>query len=258
MELRKLFAYRVDFWFQFLGSTIINFIIAYFLWQAIFEAQGITSLKGMSFSYMIFYSLITPLISRLIGNEGFGDIASDIYHGSLNKYLLYPLSFLNYAYFAKSIKMLFGYLQVFIILVLYLFFFSIPKEINFSAFNFILFVFNIFLAFNFFFLIGACIEMLAFWADNVWSLMVMLRVTVGLLGGLFFPLTLFPEKIVVILKFLPFPYLVFYPFKILVGQLSPLIWAKGMGILLVWTIFQLLFTKFIWAKGNHQYTGVGI
>ena len=96
MELRRVLAYRFDFWVQFVGTVVIQMTVAWFLWSAVFEAAGNRSVAGYNFDQIMFYYLLVPLIDRV--NRGFDNfqLSREIYDGSLTRYLLYTVSFFWY------------------------------------------------------------------------------------------------------------------------------------------------------------------
>ena len=70
------------------------------------------------------------------------------------------------------------------------------------------------------FLILNVVEMTAFWADNVWSLSVMTRNIISVFGGYIIPISMYPPWSQPLLKFLPFQYLIGFPVKTMMGQVS--------------------------------------
>jgi ABC-2 type transport system permease protein len=66
-----------------------------------------------------------------------------------------------------------------------------------------------------------------------------------------------PTPLFTIAQFSPFTYLIYFPVKVYLGQLSPLQIILGMGIAFGWIILLYLFTKFIWKKGLKEYTAQG-
>lgn len=65
-ELRKIFAFRVDFWITFLGQVVIQLSIARALWQSIFEASGKEVMEGFTLPMMTLYFLIVPIGNRIL------------------------------------------------------------------------------------------------------------------------------------------------------------------------------------------------
>jgi len=108
------------------------------------------------------------------------------------------------------------------------------------------------------FLITFPIQLIAFWADNVWSLMVMHRFASALLGGMLAPLAFFPESAQRALEALPFRYLFAFPVETLLGRVSPAEWAAGMAIAMGWCGVMAMIGRAVWRRGTLQYTGVGI
>ena len=108
------------------------------------------------------------------------------------------------------------------------------------------------------YLINFPIQAVAFWADNVWSLLVAERFIISLLGGLMLPLDFFPEWARAVLVWLPFPYLFSVPVRTLLGQVGVAEWAAGLAILAAWCGIAALAGRWVWRRGDLQYTGVGI
>ncbi len=258
MELRKLITYRADFWVNFFGQTLFSLTIAYFLWTSVFESSQSTIMNGFTIQGMIFYYLIVPLIFRIQQGQGIGFISREIYDGSLNKYLLYPINlfrFKNATYFAHSA---FYLLQLFLILVIYNFFFYNPEIYHFSFFNIVIFIVIMTIAaLSFFYLFSIC-EFTAFWFDNIWSLGVILRFMTSFLGGALIPLNFFPQWSQEVLKFTPFPYLIDFPMKALLGTLSPTQLIFNFCISIFWLFFFKFLSQRVWEKGKFVYSGVGI
>jgi len=258
MELRKIITYRADFWVNFIGQTIFSIIISYYLWQAIFASQGATSMKGFSLDKIIFYYLMVPIISRIQQGEMIGSISREIYDGSLNKFLLYPMNFYKYkitTYFAHST---FYYVQLWLIAFVYFLFFHRGESFNLSISNTLIFTFVISISTLTYFMLHSITELIAFWADNIWSLGVITRFIVRFLGGALIPLAFFPEWAVSLLYYTPFPYLIHFPMKVLFGEIEYSMILQNTFILIFWTIFFYIISKVIWNKGKYSYTGVGI
>ena len=108
------------------------------------------------------------------------------------------------------------------------------------------------------FLLRFTVMLVAFWADNVWSLNVMLRFLSELLGGLMLPLSLFPQWAQDVLMWTPFPYLFYVPVMTLLGEVGAAEWAFGMLVTVVWTAVMAGVALAVWWRGRLSYTGVGI
>lgn len=258
IEIRKAIAYRTDFWLQFIMSVFANVATAYFLWKAIFAYNNTNTMRGYSFSGLMLYYFMVPVISRMINGPGLGMIAHEIYDGSLTRYLIYPISFFKYKYTQYLANTVIFFLQLILGIIIFALLFGIPSDVTLSVSSFFLGIFAVLAAGFLAFSISTLLEMVAFWADNVWSLLIMVRFAVGLLGGAMIPIAFFPENIQIILNYLPFRYLAAFPINSFIGKISFLQWQQGMVIILLWSTICTTLAVFVWNRGKYRYTGVGI
>jgi len=258
MELRKILAYRSDFWLSFLGQTFIQLFVGRALWQSVFEASNVTEMNGMNIDTLTLYYLIAPIGTRILTGENIGFISREIYEGSFTKYLIYPLSFFSYKSITYLTYSLFYSIQLLILYILYSLFYyhSLP---DFTHFGFAIAGTLTFLIASVASMsIAMSIELLALWVDNTWSLMVGFRFFMHFLGGAFIPLVFFPEWANKALEWTPFPYFVNFPIQTFMGNISLHDWIKQASVLLLWVLVCATISKLIWKRGQYQYTGVGI
>lgn len=257
LELRRRMAYRSEFWFKFLGVLFANLAAAYFLWKAVFAVRGAEALGGFTLSGMVLYYLIVPLIEGISRPQEQGFLSFSIYDGTLSRYLVYPVSFFPYQYVVSLATATMAVFQMCLVLGIYALVTDFPPEMVITPTTLFLGICTAFAASLLNFILVSIVEMAAFWAENVWSLSVMLMFSVRLLGGAMLPLTLFPEAMQRIIMATPFPYMVFFPIQALTGKLSMLEWSRGMGVLIAWTLALSLLNWVIWRRGNLRFTGVG-
>lgn len=258
LELRKVLAYRVDFWIQFLGAFLVQFAVAYYLWNSIFEAGGLTGIGGYTFQTLMLYYVLAPLVGRAVrGNEA-GDAAQDIYDGSLTRYLIYPVSYLAFRFTADLAHTALFLTQCLVALLLFSWLYPEAGISAISGQSWGMTLGAIVVGTALHFMMITFIELVAFWADNVWSLVVIERFITGLLGGSMLPLSLFPDAVRVVLEWLPFRFLISFPVQCCMGQVTPEAWGVGMLTALGWTgIFWIGF-RLLWWRGLLRYTGVGM
>ncbi len=258
MELRRILTYRMDFWIQFVGSLLAQFGVAWFLWKAIYTHGDLNHVGPFSFSGMMLYYLAAPLVGKIIQSSEIGHMSEDIYSGTLNRYLLYPVSFFRYKLAAGMAQSAVFALQFMLVLAVVAAVAGVPEEFHLSAGGMLGAALAILLGGYLHFVMISAIELSAFWADNVWSLVVITRFLTGLLGGAMIPLALFPDWAVRSLHLLPFPYFVSFPVETLFGMQSPARWAAGMITMALWAVGGTLLYRALWRSGQLQYTGVGI
>lgn len=258
LELRKLLSYRVDFWLQLFGAVATELVLAYFLWQAMFASRGVSEMGGYSFRGMMLYYLLVPLVARMIRGEDARFLSDDIYEGGLTRYLVYPISFLQYKYVSLLVFSFISALQLLIAIGVFAAFFGIPPEIHLGALSIVQGLGASLAGTVLYFFMGGSIEMLSFWQDSVWSLMAMMRMTMVLLGGGMIPLSLFPERVRGVLEWLPFNYIISFPIRCFLGQVSAMEWLHGLVMIGAWAFVFSRIAGFIWNRGTRQYSGVGL
>ncbi len=258
MEWRKAFSYRVHFWINFLGDVLVQFGVAYFLWTAVYAYSENKLLGGFSYSAILLYSLCVPMIGKIVKGNEIGLISQEIYDGGLNRYLVYPISFFKFKYSQRLAESLLFLVQFGLMIVLYQVFWESPTDLLLSWQNSLRGLVVLGLAGVLFFFVNCIVELIAFWAEHIWSLMIMLRFVTNFLGGAMLPLSFFPEKWASILEWFPFYYLVGFPINTFLGRLSAGEWERGIVILLGWILVSGALAKVIWKKGVKQYTGIGI
>ena len=256
-EMKKVFSYRVNFWLQYVFQLIAEIGVAYFLWTAIFVSTGSDNIGGYDLAGMINYYVFVALLGRLIrGREAFS-VSTDIYEGGLTKFLVFPA---NYFFFKLTEHLAFMTLSLFQLLLgllcfILIFDFNASAFLTFSGLTMGLGLGV--LASLFYFALLCTIELVAFWADNVWSLTVMTRFILGFFGGLLLPITLFPEWAQDLLYYTPFPAMASMPIRLLTGELGFNEFLSGVLTLSVWSIPLALIMFLVWRRGIYQYTGVG-
>lgn len=256
LELRKLFSYRVDFWVHFLAGPSIHLFVAYFIWKTIFEFKNIDQMGGYTFQSMMLYYLVIAFINNGTHPQRNDSISHEIYEGTLTRYLIYPLSFFGYKFSQQLAHLSLTLGQLFIVLAGASLFLNIHLSFTFS--QIILFLLFVFISMTLSFLIGSILDLIAFWADQVWSLLILFQFSVTFLGGGALPLSIFPEWAQEILYYLPFAAILSIPANIFVGIPPGIDLFHSFFISLSWILFLMVIQNALWKKGLRHYSGVGI
>jgi len=259
VEARKAMSYRADFWVNVILSFFAQLGVMWYLWQAIFATTGQATIGGWDLPAMLRYYILVILAGKLVrGQEMMAGLSQDIYDGGLSRYLLYPASYWAFKY-AQHLGSLLPSLVQFL-----LFFLCLPLlpggvgDFHPGAAALLMGALAMALGNLLYWLLQLPLQAVAFWADNVWSLGVLLRFISGLLGGAMLPLDLFPDSARRVLEWLPFAYLFDLPVRALMGQLDPAAWLKGMAICAGWCLALYVVSGKLWRSGERGYTGVGI
>jgi len=259
MEARKRMSYRADFWINSVVGILVNFSVFWFLTHAMFAASDRPTLAGFTPRGMVLYYVFVILMAKVVqSNEMEMGIAQDIYEGHLNRYLLYPVPYVAVKWAEQGGWLAPQMIQLCVFGILGPLVVGIPPEIHISFASVAMSLVSLILANLLHYLLIFPIHAVAFWADNVWSLVVAERLAISLLGGLLFPLALFPESARALLVWLPFPYLFSVPARVLMGEIGLAEWAAGLAIAVAWCGVAAAVGRWVWRRGDLQYTGVGI
>jgi ABC-2 type transport system permease protein len=258
MELRRLTAYRVDFWLKFLATLGANVAIAWYLWKAVFESLGVATMEGYSFTGLVLYYVLVPLVEAIARGYEPNETAQDIYQGGLTRYLVYPIPYFPAEYVRAAAAATVAALQLVIVLGIWRLIAPFPAEAPLTVWTVMGGIAVCFWMSILNFVLGACLGQVAFWIDNAWNLAVMMMFIVRLLGGAMLPLAMFPERWQTALAWTPFPYLISFPIKAVMGQLGLRDWLMGLGISVLWILILSALAKLIWERGRRRYTGVGM
>ena len=258
LEIRSLMTYRADFWLGFLGTALGELAVAFFLWSSIFATREASEIGGWSFPAMMLYYSIVPLLSRMVRGNELGYISGEIYDGTLTRYLVWPVTVFPYKY-AKSLAQTCVYgLQVVLALSLFVVIVGVPQDAVVTPLGIFGGLSAAIVGSLLYFLLSSSLELVAFWAENVWSLSVLLRFSTALLGGGLIPLTLYPEWAQGIIHWLPFEHLISLPARCIVGRATLDEWLFGLLMMAAWSLASGLACALIWSRGTRRYAGTGM
>lgn len=257
ISFQQEFAYKFNF-IMWRLRNIMQILVFFFLWSAVFEVN-----KGEVFGYtedkILTYGFVLILIRAVALSSRSVDVAGQISSGELSNLILKPINYFKYwitrDLSSKLLNAIFAVFEISILImilkppifiqtnVLYLFLFLISLVISMFIF------FNILMLTNF----------VPFWAPEVsWGAQfLVIVVVVEFLSGSFFPIDVFPTAIYNFLKITPFPYLIFAPIKIYLGNFSiaQSVWSLVIGG--GWAIALWLIMNSVWKKGLKVYEAVG-
>jgi ABC-2 type transport system permease protein len=246
-------SYRLNFVLQVFGPAIVFFVIKINLWSSVFNADETTLINGYTFSTMVAYHAWVMVVS-LMGQGHTGvNLAEDIRHGRISSYLIYPIEFWEFhtAGFLAFQCIQFFSAIIFLFLLWAASFLALPSILILCQGIFYIFCVGVF-----WYALQYFTGLMAFYLEETWMFRVLIQVIVGFLSGSLMPIDFFPNWLLELIKYTPFPYMGYYPVKILMGEMTfsmtyPL-------ILLFWLIPVLFLNSFIWKRGLRMYTAAGM
>jgi len=258
MQARKMMSYRADFWISALFGFAIQMGVVYFLWDAMFRESGQERIGGYTFRPMLMYYVMVLLISKVVNvRMGDGMVAADIYDGGLSRYIVYPTNYFLFKFAQRLGDLMPALVQITVFGTLCAVLFRTP-ELEIDAAGMLMGAVSLSAATTLMFALTIPLETIAFWADNVWSLNVMLRFAVQLFGGMLMPMTLYPDWARAALHWLPFRYVFDVPVNVILGRIGFAEWLLGLVVCAGWLAIISAITALLWRRGSRAYTGVGM
>ena len=105
------------------------------------------------------------------------------------------------------------------------------------------------------FIMQYAFAMIAFWSERANAIEDLWFFAYLFLSGYLAPLTLFPEPVRRLAEWTPFPYLIYMPARILMGQ--PTAVLRGLTVSAVWAVLFFIMYRVLWRAGLKRYSGMG-
>lgn len=247
--------------FQYRSEILISLIVGLviFAGQAIFwhaAFVGRDEVNGFSFAGIIFYFLV----SRIVSDVTYSDLArktSDfIISGRISNLVIKPLSLRVWLFFEEFGSVILRVIAKMIVFtVIYV---AIFGGIETTILSFISFLVALALSFTLSFCIYFIIGSLGFWIENTRSLSWSIRRIVYFLAGGILPLSFFPEPFQKVVNVLPFKYIFDFPVKNLAVGLEMKELVVGVLIQLGWIAVLWILASFVLRKAIKSNESVGI
>jgi ABC-2 type transport system permease protein len=248
--------------FNFLARALfglIPLIAILSVWRTIYAGKGPHGLVGTySLAQMISYYLMTTVVDALTAvNEDDWQIASDIRDGNISQFLLKPIDYLYYRiclFFSGRLT----YLSVAALpLAGFIFLMRDYFVLARSWSDLGLFMFSVGLTAMLQFFLSYTMAMLAFWVLEVSTFIFILYAFEYIASGHLFPLDILPPGIQQVLVYTPFPYQLYFPISVYMGNLNEYQLWRGFGLQAFWVFSAWLLARFAWSRGIRKYSAVG-
>ncbi len=228
-----------------------------FIWRAIFEAKG-GEINNFDFASVVYYFLLVLVLDSLItpGDDEW-QVAADIRDGQMNAFLVKPMNYLVYrmALFVSN-RLLYTVVTLpVVILVFVIFQHYLVWPSSWATWT--LATISVFLAALLQFLISYSVAMLAFWMLEISTVVFIIYSFEYFLSGHMFPLSFMPVAFQNVLRLLPFPYELYFPISIFMGQAQGAALWEGLLIQFCWVMIIALGANALWQCGLKRYQAVG-
>ncbi len=255
LTLEEYLAYRLNF-ILWRFRSLVFFLSLFFFWLAIYGTKD--EFLGYQKPQMLAYVVGIAFLRSLVLGSRLSDLAGQIRSGELTRLLLRPLGMLSYWFSRdlvdKGLNLFFTVIEVGAVLFIFKFPFYFPQ----TSTTYLQFALLVILAVLLYFFLSFFLSSIAFWTEEIWATRWLFGIIfLEFLAGAFFPIDVLPSGLQRIIYLTPFPYLVFFPLKVWLEQLSPgLIW-QAVGVCSFWLIGFYGLARWLWQKGARNYGAYG-
>src|SRR3989454_195742 len=254
--LQNTFVYRWNYFLRALFG-LIPLAGTVFLWAAVFKERG-GELHGYDYSSMIYYYLLTILVSNLVvPTEDEWQIAADIREGQINALLTKPMSYLAYRLsIFLSGRLVYSFVTLPPIALIFVYFrdyIVLPTDPVIYVFT----TLSILMSALIQFFITYSLAMMAFWLLEISTIIFIVYSFEYFLGGQMFPIDIMPVSIQAAMKWLPFYYELFCPIAIFLEHLKGADLLQALTIQSGWLFLTWAAARAMWRRGLGHYQAVG-
>lgn len=240
--------YRAELFIWLLSNSLPFILMGAWLKASENGSFGLTSLDFIRYFLAVFIVRQFNIVWVI------WDFEREIVSGQLSHRLLQPIDpFWHYV--LNHLAERWARIPMLVVLVA-LFFVLYPQSFWIPSISTaLLTIFIVAIAFLLRFLIQYTFAMFAFWTERANAIEQLWFLFYMFLSGMIAPLDVFPPLVREIAMWTPFPYMVYFPSAILVGN-AVNIW-QGIGIMAGWMGIAFAINRWLWRKGIKQYSGMG-
>jgi ABC-2 type transport system permease protein len=229
-----------------------------FLWFAVFQARGQSTLAGYSYQDFVGYYLLTMLARAFSSMPGLASgIAAQIRSGEIKKFLIQPVDLLGFLLLCRVAHKLAYYSVAALPFALVFFlcrdYFPGWPDIVTLAGGIVALV----LAFLLGFYLEAAMGLIGFWWLEVSSLLFVYMLLSFFLSGHMFPLDMLPGRWQTAVHLTPLMYLAYFPAAVFLGKMQGQALVQGLLVQAGWVLAMIFLARGLWARGTRHYSAYG-
>jgi ABC-2 type transport system permease protein len=254
--LQNTFVYRWNFFFRALFG-LFPLLGTVFIWGAIFEAKG-SDINNFNRASVVYYFLLVLVLDSLItpGDDEW-QVAADIRDGQMNAFLIKPMNYLVYRLVLfVSNRLLYTLVTLPVLIIIFAAFHTYLVWPS-SWATWFLTVISVILAGAIQFLIAYSVALFAFWMLEISTVVFIIYSFEYFLSGHMFPIGFLPPEMQTVLRFLPFPYELYFPISIFMGKVHGAALWEGLLIQSCWVLIIAFGANTLWQLGLKKYQAVG-
>lgn len=236
--------------------TISKILFAYLLWGIIFD--GKEHIAGFTYSSMLSYYIISSFLSQLdMSSRISEEITQRIRNGTFSKYMTIPVNIMGYFVAMEIGTIVFYFGFDLIAAVLWVYVFRINFVLTTDCILLLSAVILIVLGLIFMIQLNYLLGILTLKFEEISTFLMIKDNLLALITGTIIPLTLLPESIIDIMKFLPFYYVTYLPTMLLLGQNANEA-VSGIVIMVAWCFAFVIINRVTYQTYRVKFDGAGL
>ena len=199
-----------------LFGNLIYLALVYFLWKAIYDSSGVSTVNGMTFHDTMIYLILATAIFNLLEMFIVWDMSRAIQSGEIIMHLLKPMRYRLYTFWSYSGAHVNNFFLAFVptfIVVSFVTNGAIPLGMN-----LLWFMVSLILALIVNFNIEMLVAPICLYTESTWGINIVKETIVLLLSGASIPLAFFPEGLRQAVEYLPFRAVYDIPLTVLLAK----------------------------------------
>jgi ABC-2 type transport system permease protein len=245
---------RTSFFMERFRSLIV-LISFYYLWDALLKHR--TSFAGYDRGEIVTYVLGMNVLRSLVFATRTDQIPGEINHGRVSSYLMKPLNFQGYTFVRDLSEKAINFVSAIVEVLVLAFIFDMPIRWPGHAMTWVAFGLSLVGAVLLYFFISFMEGCWGFWTAESWGPRFLVELILEFTAGAFFPLDVLPAGVQAALKWMPSPYMVFFPLNLFLERVNPLEMMRGFVSQMIWILFFYLLARLVWTRGLAAYEAEG-
>ncbi|MEK7182678.1 MAG: ABC-2 family transporter protein [Patescibacteria group bacterium] len=254
VSISEMFVWKLNF-VLWRVRVVLQLLLLYFLWSTVFLQQEVVF--GYERAQILTYIISVAFLRSFVLSSRSVDVAGEIRDGELTNFLLRPLSYIGWWWARDAADKVLNIAFALVELSLLWFLFRPPLILQPNIVLVLAALAASLIALILYFYFSFLLSMAAFWVAEAWGIRFLATMTLEFLAGGFFPLDILSAPVFRALQLTPFPYMLFFPAKIYLGQLGVGEVLTGFGVLISWTVFFVWAVQAVWMRGLRTYGAEG-
>lgn len=257
ISFEEEFAYKLNF-ILWRFRNVIQILMTYFVWSMVYSDPG-KIIFGYDRAKILTYVFGIMIVRALVMSARSMDVGNDISTGDLSNYLIKPMNYFKYFFTrdaaSKLLNLVFAVVEFLLLFIIL----KPPFVFQTNLLSILGFLIALILAICIYSLILFLLSSIPFWVPELgWSSQFLVAVViVEVLSGMVFPINILPHVLQSIILATPFPYLIYFPVEVYLGNITG--WAMFGGIMVAaaWAGILWLSLNIVWKKGLKVYQAFG-